>query len=78
MNMIVKKPNIFTHLQVSLETSISLPYEKEIFMSNRKSTDTTSILPWLGNCSEFALSKLVTSELCLASRHCRSWAWKQC
>lgn len=28
MNMMVKKPNAFKHLQVGLETSFPLPYDK--------------------------------------------------
>lgn len=43
--IMVKKPNVFTHFQVSLETSFSLPYEKEIFVSNRKRPEAMSIAP---------------------------------
>lgn len=45
MNMMVKKPDAFKHLQAGLETSFSLPYDKEIFMSNRKTPEAMSIPP---------------------------------
>lgn len=77
MNMMVKKPNAFKHLQVGLETPFSLPYDKEIFMSNRKMPEAMSIPPWLDNFAQCALSKLMTFELCLARHHCRPRAWRQ-
>lgn len=51
----VKKPSAFKHLQVGLETFISLPYDKEILMSNRKMPEAMSIPPWLGNFAQSLL-----------------------
>lgn len=55
MNMMVKKPNAFKHLQVGLETSFSLPYDKEISMSNWKMPEAMSMQPWLGNFAQSLL-----------------------